>query len=300
MERKLTANSSGNDSTACRHLRYRPDSASEFLISGRTLLGMDQSITEKLVGLKQEFGALPVRDEAGLSVLMNRFEMLAKALAPSEAEKFISQAQAIGFRPRFLFDDSLWDATWPPAVTKMRATIDSLLERAAFNESLTAAQLPSKAILDDKRVFVVHGHDKDMLNDIRAYISHVGLDPLVLVDEPNEGMTIIQKFKMHAEVPLAVVLLSPDDIGKPANSAASSEQYRARQNVILELGYFLCKPGPSRTIAIVNISGGKVVEHPSDFAGILYLRYDSADQSWKRELLREFIAAKAPVIPGRV
>lgn len=58
---------------------------------------------------------------------------------------------------------------------------------------------------------------------------------------------------------------------------------RARQNVILELGYFFGRLGRKRVCALYKAG----VELPSDVSGILYVPYDGTD-SWKFSLAKEF------------
>lgn len=55
----------------------------------------------------------------------------------------------------------------------------------------------------------------------------------------------------------AIVLLSPDDYGYPVNADDSNRKTRARQNVVLELGYFMGKLRPDR---VMVIDGSKGVE----------------------------------------
>ncbi|WP_084446694.1 TIR domain-containing protein [Hymenobacter roseosalivarius] len=60
---------------------------------------------------------------------------------------------------------------------------------------------------------------------------------------------------------------------------------RARQNVILEIGYFLGRLGSERMRLITKEN----VEIPSDLSGILYQKHDSAG-AWKIKLLKEMMA----------
>ena len=71
----------------------------------------------------------------------------------------------------------------------------------------------------------------------------------------------------------AVVLLTADDQGRKAGEAAWSP--RARQNVVLELGYFLAKLSRAKVCALMK---GEV-ERPSDYHGVLYILLDDAE-SW--------------------
>jgi predicted nucleotide-binding protein len=78
------------------------------------------------------------------------------------------------------------------------------------------------------------------------------------------------------------VLLTPDDEGCEKGGTAGP---RARQNVILELGYFMGRLGRNRVCALMS---GEV-EIPSDFGGVVYEPFD-ASSGWKQKLGRELEA----------
>ena len=95
------------------------------------------------------------------------------------------------------------------------------------------------------KTFIVHGHDRELLFDLKDYLQNtLGLpEPVVLEQKPDGGRTIIEKFEEHAgEVDVAFVLMTPDDVG------AGGTLGRARQNVLFELGYFL---GISAVVLVV-------------------------------------------------
>jgi predicted nucleotide-binding protein len=142
-----------------------------------------------------------------------------------------------------------------------------------------------------RQVFVVHGHDDGMREQVASLLRRLHLEPVILQQEPDQGRTIIEKFEAHAlEVGYAVVLLSPDDFGKgPDQNEWPSKPNRARQNVVLELGYFMGSLGRARTAALYR-SGAEL---PSDIHGLLYVSFDDAD--WQLRLAREMRAARLPV-----
>lgn len=74
------------------------------------------------------------------------------------------------------------------------------------------------------------------------------------------------------------MLLTPDDIGALAEHPTDM-QPRARQNVILELGYFMAKVGRGK-VCCLYVEG---VEKPSDYDGVLYVRYDNGG-AWRDQL----------------
>jgi predicted nucleotide-binding protein len=139
------------------------------------------------------------------------------------------------------------------------------------------------------KVFVVHGHAEDMKQAAARILTKLGLDPIILHEQPNQGRTIIEKFENYAEVGFAVVLLSGDDMAYPADVAHSQAKPRprARQNVVLELGFFLGKLGRGRVCPLYKKADD--FELPSDIQGVLYMPYDAAG-SWCFSLVQELSA----------
>lgn len=149
---------------------------------------------------------------------------------------------------------------------------------------LDTYNIKEKNIMFDE-VFIVHGHDDALKIEVARTLEQVGLKVTILHEKANEGLTIIQKFEKHAQnAGYAVVLMTPDDRGKANNETKYKD--RARQNVILEWGYFVGKLGTNKVCAIY-IEG---IELPSDISGILYILYDKAG-GWKVQLLKELEAA---------
>lgn len=134
-------------------------------------------------------------------------------------------------------------------------------------------------------IFVVHGKDDGAKETVARFLSRLGLNPVILHEQPNQGRTIIEKFEQYARVGFAVVLLTPDDLCSGSDQSDIAK-LRARQNVILELGFFLGKLGRERTFALKK---GEV-ETPSDYNGVLYTPFDDQG-AWRMELVRELKAA---------
>jgi len=150
-----------------------------------------------------------------------------------------------------------------------------------------ASTLPVVA-QQSKKVFVVHGHDAEAKEAVARFIERLGLEAIVLHEQPNAGRTVIEKFEQYTDVGFAVVLLTPDDVGAAKGKSANLEP-RARQNVVLELGYFLGKLKRSRVCALYK-SG---VETPSDFDGVLYVELDDKG-AWRTKLAQELSNARVP------
>ena len=161
----------------------------------------------------------------------------------------------------------------------------------------TAAAIGSAEPTGDAQdtVFVVHGHDQAMKNEVQLLLHEVGLRPIVLSEQPNQGMTLIEKLLHNAERAYALILLSPDDIGGPRGSLPERQLGRARQNVILELGLFVGKLGRSR-VGVLYKPG---VELPSDISGVVYIAYESIDAA-RHAIIKELKAAGLPLSMARL
>lgn len=149
----------------------------------------------------------------------------------------------------------------------------------------TTAAISAPPAHHAKKVFVVHGHDNEAKESVARFIERLRLSPIILHEQPNSGRTVIEKFEVFSDVGFAVVLLTPDDIGTSSAEPANLKP-RARQNVILELGYFMGKLSRFRVCALYK-SG---VEIPSDYQGVLYIELDTAG-AWKQKLAQELVEA---------
>lgn len=138
------------------------------------------------------------------------------------------------------------------------------------------------------RVFIVHGHDDAMKEAVARTLTKLGLDPIILHEQANEGKTIIEKFEKWSDVGFALVLMSPDDLAFPktADVKKDTPTFRARQNVIFELGYFIGTLGRERVLVLQKDG----VESLSDYSGVLYEKYDNSSGPWRFRLVQELQA----------
>ena len=154
---------------------------------------------------------------------------------------------------------------------------------AELSEEQAAPEVPPQ---HSRRVFLVHGHHDGLLHEAARYLEKLKLQPIILREQPSSGRTIIEKFVDFADVAYAVVLLTPDDRGGMIKDAFEAQRPRSRQNVILELGYFLGKLGRNRVTALYMGD----VEIPSDYSGVAFVGVDERG-AWRLELARELKAA---------
>ncbi|MBN2879895.1 MAG: nucleotide-binding protein [Clostridia bacterium] len=150
--------------------------------------------------------------------------------------------------------------------------------------SPTADESKGDIVLDNKKVFIVHGHDSGMKNTVARYLSKIDLKPIILHEVASKGKTIIEKLEQHTSVGYAIILYTACDLGNSKDKSDTLNP-RARQNVIFEHGYLIGKLGRERVVALVE----KGVEIPSDNDGVVYITIDSAE-AWKYEIAREMKA----------
>ena len=131
----------------------------------------------------------------------------------------------------------------------------------------------------NSRIFIVHGHDKGLQQEVARIIEKQGLQPIILNEQTNQGRTIIEKIEHYSDAQAAICLFTPDDEGK--SKKEPKHKSRARQNVVFETGYFLGKLGRNRLVIIADSE----LELPSDMQGVVYTNIN-----WKFELLKELKA----------
>lgn len=122
---------------------------------------------------------------------------------------------------------------------------DEIGDSAALGSQVA---VPATATLSPK-IFIVHGHDEGARQAVARFIEHIGFEAIILSEQANQGRTVIEKIEAHSDVGFAVVLLTADDVG---GKTADSLRPRARQNVLLELGYFMAKLGRGRVCTLAR------------------------------------------------
>ncbi|MFR9542724.1 MAG: nucleotide-binding protein [Rikenellaceae bacterium] len=246
---------------------------------GRDLLGKDDRMgfTQWLLNINEEFKRI-MEDNASLSKCIN--ELLAVNKSMLATSPGVSYFQGGLYGGITSIDNEINTAL--DILTDMRSKV--LVEVVAVSPKESA----KKEIKQEKqqcsnKAFIVHGHDGEMKEVVARFVEKLGLEAIILHEQPNKGRTIIEKFEGCSDVAFAIVLLSPDDLGNSKDDIVTLNQ-RARQNVILELGYFMGKLGRNKVCAIVKDS----VERPSDIDGVVYISYDG---SWRLEVAKEMKAA---------
>jgi len=195
----------------------------------------------------------------------------------------------MGEEPTFLLDfGHTYFSSSSKLTASLRAVVGQLIipflrDYKAFVLN-SGPQEPKVIMPKSNRIFIVHGQDVAARESTARFIERLGFEAVILHEQANRGGTIIEKIEANRDVGFAIVLLTPDDEGRRIGD--SNLESRARQNVLLELGYFMAYLGRPNVCAIrrgdVNI--------PSDFAGVVWTDLDSAG-AWKTSLGRELAAA---------
>ena len=189
-----------------------------------------------------------------------------------------------------LTPESEFHAAYIRGLESAASLLESMLDEIEeyWEEDERSSEVADSAIETPKstnRIFVIHGHDESARETVARFLEKLGLEPIILHEQPNKGRTIIEKFVDYADVGFAVVLLTPDDVGAIKGQEADVRP-RARQNVVFEFGYFIGRLGRENVCALVRGD----VERPSDYDGVLYIPLDKSD-GWKMRILRELKAA---------
>jgi predicted nucleotide-binding protein len=172
------------------------------------------------------------------------------------------------------------------AVAYIDAAIYELQLNIDPEESVKQSQPARASTPDSIAIFLVHGHDQGAKHEIARVLHQlVGRQPVILDEQPNAGNTLVEKFEEHAgNSSYAVVLLTPDDVGRAKSALSDADTHRARQNVVFELGYFFGRLGRGK-VSVINAG----VEKPSDVDGLVYISYPNSN--WKLQLAKELQAA---------
>jgi predicted nucleotide-binding protein len=177
--------------------------------------------------------------------------------------------------------------------------LDSIIERLELIPVNKMASLPisntdelTRSHTKTKKVFVVHGHDEIAKASLEIFLRDIGLEPIVLHRQADEGLTIIEKFEKHSDVGYAFILLTPDEISyvkaeESKEDSARKKEFRARPNVIFEFGYFVGKLGRSR---VCCLSTGDV-SLPSDVSGVIYKRFTNSIEEVAYSIMKDLKAS---------
>lgn len=256
-------------------------------------------VAEKLaqrILLGEELQSSQIRNEAELESARSsrtkwnsyNIELLKRCFEPDTISDEYDQVSLYG---SMMMNPSLGQMieSFRSSMQKKITNLESVRERLdLFPEPGDSSAQIAKTHLNQRpnSVFVVHGRDEAAKTRVARFIERLGLEAVILHEQPNRGQTIIEKFEQNAaNVGFAVVLLTSDDIGAPKETPEAAKP-RARQNVLLELGYFCASLGRHKVCVLYE----EGVEIPTDYLGVVYTPFDGAE-GWHLKLAKEMRAA---------
>lgn len=173
----------------------------------------------------------------------------------------------------------------------LESTLDFVKDKTRDDlDETTKVSSPSKVLSNE--VFIVHGHDHQLKDELAIFLSDIGLEPIILHRQPDQGKTIIEKFEAHSNVGFAFVLLTPDEVAYTVDQIKLPEidritEFRARANVIFEFGFFVGKLNRSRVCCLIKGS----VSRPSDLGGLVYKEVVTNIEGIGYSIIKELKAA---------
>ena len=239
---------------------------------GKALLAADMSSTRSLSAL--------IREVRG-------WDALNKEVLHSIDQSFTAEYQQTLKPLLTLRGEIIADSLEVQAALKDRIDfLASINERLKLRSSRSGENNGSNTF---PRIFIVHGHDDMLLLQVKDFLQNaLNLpEPIVLFQQPNVGRTIIEKFEECADrADAALVLLTPDDFG--GKQQETGGHFRARQNVIFELGFFVGRFGRKSGRTIVLYKGN--LEIPSDFSGVAYIDVSNGIEAASEKIRKELRA----------
>lgn len=251
-----------------------------------------QLLQDRVTKGKELLGSRPLNKDAYDQWELIARNYLEKSFGSSSPN--VAAVTEVGSYGAFPMDASegWWENHRAKSLTTQVTKLEGLIELLQTEKQLRGGNPVKPASSDPRghRVFLVHGHDEAALQQSARFLEKLKQDVVILHEQPNGGRTIIEKFEEYADVGFAVVLLTADDKGGSVSEPVDEYKLRARQNVVLELGYFLGRLGRAR-VCTLYVDG---VEIPSDYSGVLYVKLDSGG-GWRLQLAKELHAAGLPV-----
>jgi len=182
--------------------------------------------------------------------------------------------------------------------------------KESIYQLIESKKVPEKKTVPlSNKVFIVHGRNHEPMKELKRMLKDFGLKPIVLHEQPSGSRTIVEKLEKYADVGYAFVILTPDDVAlvysdedlfmmeqlSPGDEIVLKEKgfwstfvkRRARQNVVLEFGFFIGKLNRDRVCCLLKGD----VERPSDMHGIVYISFKESINEVRPKIVKELKAA---------
>jgi predicted nucleotide-binding protein len=167
----------------------------------------------------------------------------------------------------------------------MLSIVRAALTRFKRNPDLLNRKKIQESTAKRENIFIIHGRDEAKWRELKEIVkSEFRLNPIVLMEQPDAGKTVIEKFELYANsCSYAIAVFTPDD-----EVVSNGETYlQARPNVIYELGWFCGRQGRSGVMLLLK-EGTSVF---SDFGGIIQKRFAQNISERVVEIRKDLFAA---------
>lgn len=164
------------------------------------------------------------------------------------------------------------------AILKQKEITEELVTYAKGTKKEISNLSEKTKKITPSKVFIVHGHDDALINEVKAFLSAQRIEPIVLREQHDASLTIIEKLERYTKDPsigFGIVLYTPDDEGKAVGE--SEYKLRARQNVVFEHGLLIGLYTREKVICLVKKEGH--IEMPGDVNGVVYT--DHGYKDWR-------------------
>lgn len=250
-------------------------------------------IIKKFQELKESTQALAYKNKTEKDKIKKRLEMLIRNKFGNESHHLKDLLDVeFYYHPIMWFvgqdfsreDRECWEEGKQQWCNLIDTLIEEIISFPSEKEITQTTIIQTTESNQSKKIFVVHGHDNEMVHAAARFITQLGFEPVILREQPNQGRTIIEKFEDYADVPFAIVLFSPDDLGKSKDDENLNP--RPRQNVVFELGFFIGKLARKNVVVLHREVDD--FEMLSDYKGVLFEPYRDG---WEFKVAKEIIAA---------
>lgn len=255
---------------------------------------------EMITELKNKLMCLRERDFNDLNSFELKAILYIKKIFGKNSE-YLDLIKGVSFSPMiFTLDDNEDEKYEREAWANGKAQMINIIETMEADIELNSEQggTENQKRTCGNKIFIVHGHDNEMKLNVARTLERLDIHPVILHEQPDLGRSVLVKLiEESRDACFAIVLLSPDDYGYSVNETDKHRKARARQNVILELGYFIGVLGSDKVLALYRQDNE--FELPSDYVGTLYKNYDP-NGAWIVELGKELKAAGIPVDMNKI
>jgi predicted nucleotide-binding protein len=225
-----------------------------------------------------------LRDDRTFSIyklmIWNGIEVIRKE-EPKELALELKRKQLVTINESIYLRQGSSDPAYVKITSKGEQIVENLKKHREKEHKKEQIPLGLTDRRNNKNIFIVHGHDKVTKLELRNLIKEeFKLNPVILGEKPISSLnTIFNKIDEHArDCAAAIVLMTPDD--------KVGGESRARENVLLELGYFigLFPPG-DRRVLILRKGDSNI---PSDIQGVERIDFRESIEEIHLKLKKQF------------